>query len=34
MSVRRPPSDASRVDYTPQYGRYEVGRPVGGAKDI
>ena len=29
----RQPSDASRIDCTPQYGRYEVARPVGGSKD-
>ena len=33
-SFCRPPSDASRIDYTPQHGRYEVARPVGGAKDL
>ena len=29
----RPPSDASGIDYTPQNGRYEVARPVGGTED-
>ena len=34
MRFCRPPSDAPRIDYTPQHGRYEVARPVGGAKDL
>ena len=33
-SFCRPPSDASRIDYTPQYGRYEVAHRVGGPKTL
>ena len=30
----RTSSDASSIDCSPQYGRFEVARPVGGAKDL
>ena len=33
-SICRSSSNASRIDYTPQYGRCEVARPVGGAEDL
>ena len=34
MNICRSLSYASRVDYSPQYVRYKVARPVGGAEDL